>query len=57
MCGHAMQQTSTVQTDTKFLRLRHPVELGSRFGEWRVCWVGGWDKGRVYYVVMVVRVF
>ncbi|MGA2716295.1 MAG: hypothetical protein ABSG41_24630 [Bryobacteraceae bacterium] len=23
---------------------------------WRVCWLGGWDKGRVLFVVMVERV-
>src|SRR5258708_40015555 len=57
MCGHDMHQTTSVQTETKFLRLRHPVELGSRFGEWCVCWLGGWDKGRVYYVVMLMRGF
>jgi hypothetical protein len=22
---------------------------------WRVCWLGGWDKQRVFFVVMVVR--
>ena len=23
---------------------------------WRVCWLGGWDKQRVFFVVMLVRV-
>ena len=32
--------------ETKFLSLRHPVELGSRFDDWQVCWLGGWDKHR-----------
>ena len=28
--------------ETKFLSLRHPVELGSRFGDWQVCcWADG----------------
>jgi hypothetical protein len=27
--------------ETKFLRLRTPVELGSRFDDWQVCWLGG----------------
>jgi hypothetical protein len=22
---------------------------------WRVCWLGGWDKCHVFFVVMVVR--
>ena len=25
--------------ETKFLNLRHPVELGSRFDDWQVCWL------------------
>ena len=40
---------------TKFLRLRTPAALGDRIAGWRVCWLGGWDKGRVFYVVMVER--
>ena len=27
--------------ETKFLRLRQPVELGDRINGWRVCWLGG----------------
>jgi hypothetical protein len=23
--------------------------------EWRVCWLGGWDKCRVFFVVMVCQ--
>jgi len=41
--------------ETKFLRLRNPVALGDRIDGWRVCWLGGWDRGRVFYVVMVER--
>ena len=41
--------------ETKYLQLRQPVELGHRIGRWRVTWLGGWDKQRVFYVVMVVR--
>jgi hypothetical protein len=29
--------------------------LGDRIEGWRVCWLGGWDKGRVLFVVMVER--
>jgi hypothetical protein len=36
---------------TKFLRLRKPVALGDRIDDWRVCWLGGWDKCRVFFVV------
>ena len=41
--------------ETKFLRLRIPVTLGSRFGDWRVTWLGGWGRHRLYYLVMVVK--
>jgi len=41
--------------ETKFLHLRQPVALGDRIDGWRVCWLGGWDKGRVFYMVMVER--
>jgi hypothetical protein len=44
-----------MKMETKFLRLRTPVELGSRFGEWSVCWLGGWQKHRMYYLVMLVK--
>ena len=45
-----------MQMETKFLRLRTPVELGSRFGEWQVCWLGGWARFRLHYLVMLVKV-
>jgi hypothetical protein len=41
--------------ETKYLRLRQPVMLGDCIDGWRVCWLGGWDRGRVFYVVMVER--
>jgi hypothetical protein len=40
---------------TKFLRLYKPVSLGDHIDDWRVCWLGGWDKCRVFFVVMVER--
>ncbi len=42
--------------ETKFLRLPAPVTIGSRFGDWRVCWLGGWTRYRLSYIVMVVRI-
>ena len=45
-----------MRIETKFLRLKGPVTLGSQFGDWRVCWWGGWNKDRIYYLVMVRRV-
>jgi hypothetical protein len=44
-----------MQLETKFLRLRTPVTLGSRFGDWHVCWLGGWSLYELYYLVMVVK--
>ena len=44
------------QVQTQFLRLRKPPKLGDRIDGWRVCWLGGWDKGKVFFVVMVERV-
>jgi hypothetical protein len=41
---------------TRFLRLRRPVPLGHSIDGWRVCWIGGWDRGHVFFVVMVKRV-
>jgi hypothetical protein len=45
-----------MQLETKFFRLRTPVALGSWFGDWQVCWLGGWGKHRLYYLVMLVKV-
>ncbi len=42
--------------ERKVLRLRTAVTLGSRFGEWEVCWLGNWTRHRLWYLVMVVRV-
>jgi len=36
-------RVNTMQLETKFLRLRTSVTLGSRFGDWHVCWLGGWQ--------------
>jgi hypothetical protein len=44
-----------MQPDTKFMRIPLAATVGSRFGEWQVTWIGGWDKWRLYYLVMVVR--
>lgn len=45
-----------MQMETKFLRLFHAAALGDEIDGWRVCWLGGWDKGRVLFVAMVKRV-
>ena len=45
-----------MELETTFLRLRTPVTIGSRFGDWEVTWLGGWTRYRLSYLVMVVRV-
>jgi hypothetical protein len=42
--------------ETKFLRLPMPVTRGSRFHDWTVCWLGGWSRHRLHFLVMVLRV-
>jgi hypothetical protein len=44
-----------MEIQTKFLRIFKPARLGDHINGWRVCWVGGWDKCRVVFVVMVER--
>ncbi len=46
----------TMQVETKFLRLCQPAVLGEQIDGWRVCWLGGWGKSRLFYYVMVARV-
>jgi hypothetical protein len=41
----------------RILRRKAPVTIGSRFGEWRVGWLGRWTRQRLAYIVMVARVF
>ena len=31
------------------------VALGAQFGNWRVCWLGGRAKHRMFYLALVVR--
>jgi len=45
-----------MRLETMYLRLKTPVTLGSRFDEWGVCWLGGWTRHKLSYLVMVVRV-
>ena len=44
-----------MEIETKFLRVFRPVAIGDRIDGWRVCWIGGWNKCRVLFVVMVDR--
>jgi hypothetical protein len=49
-------QSHVCPEQTMFLRLFRAVQLGDDIDGWRVCWLGGWDKCRVLFVVMVKRV-
>jgi hypothetical protein len=51
VCGE-----QTMRAETKFLRLGQPAALGEQIDGWRVCWLGGWGKNRLFYFVMVSRV-
>ncbi len=44
-----------MRMEAKYLHLRTPVELGSRFGDWQVCWLGGWAKHRLYYPLLRIE--
>jgi hypothetical protein len=39
--------------DEKALLARY---VGSRLGDWQVCWLGGWTRHRLSYLVMVVKI-
>jgi hypothetical protein len=45
----------TMQVETKFLRLCQPAALGEQIDGWKVYWVGGWGRDRLFYYVMVAR--
>src|SRR5215472_10733551 len=36
-----------LNVETCYLRLTKPAALGDYIEGWRVCWLGGWDKGTV----------
>jgi hypothetical protein len=42
-----------MQLETKYhLRFRRPAVLGERVDGWRVCWLGGWDRNRLFYLAI-----
>ena len=55
MCWLRRRGHTTMRPETRFLSLKTPVTIGSRFGEWEVSWLGGWTRHRLSYLVMVVR--
>jgi hypothetical protein len=44
-----------ILVETRFLQLREPVAIGASIDGWRICWIGGWDKENVFFVVMGKR--
>ena len=39
------------------MRAEYGLSLeGSWFDDWQVCWLGGWGKHRLYYLVMLAKV-
>ena len=53
--SHECILTDNMDVQTKFLWLRQAVASGDRIDGWRVCWLGGWDRFQVFFMVMVPR--
>ena len=53
--GERIVEVREMEIRTKFLWLRKAPKLGDRLNGWRVCWLGGWDQGRIWFVVMAER--
>ena len=44
-----------MEVETKFLRLCQPAAMGEQIDGWKVYWVGGWGRDRLFFYVMVAR--
>jgi hypothetical protein len=42
--------------ETKLVRLRKPVAIGECVDGWQVCWLGGWDERKTFFIAVVERV-
>jgi hypothetical protein len=51
--GSVVQPTSEIPTGAQQV-IAHISDTGEADG-WRVCWLGGWGKGKVLYTVMMER--
>ena len=51
-----MSWDRSMQVETKYLYLRQEIALGEDVDGWKVCWLGGWGRDRLFYAVMVARV-
>lgn len=45
-----------MQVETKYLYLPQEIALGEQIDGWKVCWLGGWGRDRLFYYVRVARV-
>lgn len=54
MCG--LGQEGSMDFETRFLRFKMPVTLGSRFDDREVCRLGSWTNYKLPYLVMVMPV-
>ena len=50
-----VRSVQTTQVETKYLRLCQPAALGEQIDGWKVYWVGGWGRDRLFFYVMVAR--
>ena len=50
-----MSVMNAIAVESKYLRLRFAVTVGSFLDEWTVVWVGGWDKNHVFFLALVER--
>ena len=51
-----MWSVTDMEVETKYLRLCQPAALGEVIDGWKVHWVGGWGKNKLFFYVMVARV-
>jgi len=56
MPAAGIQDVRRISLETKYLHVRQPVPVGHLIDGWRVCWLGGWDQQKVFFVVMLTRV-
>ena len=45
-----------MKLETKYVHLRRSVTVGEQIDGWRVSWVGGWDRHRVFFVALLLQV-
>ena len=51
-----MGSVTDMEVETRYLRLCQPAAWGEVIDGWKVHWVGGWGKNKLFFYVMVARV-